>query len=180
MTPQSCLHWLRGWWTTAKEGTLCFCGLWLGFCVFATASSEGANKAPLHRAAAQGCLSQAHDVRGQPECQQSCQIQTGLSTFAGSSCHLCPHHADQRERVLEVLGARVRAAQQCFVLREHPDVQARTASLLAHPLPLQELLRTALNPLLRATGPKDHRMHPGLSTHTEFFSHFFVALTVTT
>lgn len=105
MTPQSCLHQLRGCWTTAQEGTLCFCGLWLGFCVFATASSGGANKPPLHRAAAQGRLSQAHDVRGQPKCQQSCQIQTGISTFAGSSYHLCPHHTDQRERMLEVLVA---------------------------------------------------------------------------
>lgn len=121
MTPQSCLHQLRD---MAKEGTLCFC-------VFATASSGGANKPSLPGAAAQGCLSQAHDVRGQPKCQQPCQIQTEIPTFAGSSCHLCPHHTDQRERVLEVLVVwlehRSEQPQQCFVLGEHPHGQAHTA-----------------------------------------------------
>lgn len=113
-----------------------------------------------------------------------CQIQTGISTFAGSSCHLCPHHTDQRERVLEVL----------VVWLEHGSEQppavlcagwtspwSSTHSLTGHSsTPTAGTPQECLEPTPesnRTKGPS--HTSRAQHTHTEFFPHSFAVLAVT-
>lgn len=125
--PTACLHQLRSWQARAGEGISHFHRSWLGFCVFDTASSVGANKPPL-LFPSRGCFKRDASLNhlmseGQPRSQLSLShsvgVETGISTFAGSSSHPCPHCTDQRERVFQVLLVcleRLRAAKGPAVL----------------------------------------------------------------
>lgn len=160
MTPQSCLHQLRAWWTTAKESILCFCGLWLGFCVFVTASSGVPTNLPFKGLLHRDASPKPTISGGSPNANNPAKFRQGFLPLLDPAVISVLITQIKGKGCLRFLWRGWSTGQSC------PEQHTQLYWSL---IPTAGTLQECLEPTPESNRTKDHHMHPGLSTHREFF-----------